>query len=67
MNHRIKALLILQGKKQVEIARKLRITRSAVSRVVSGRSRSPRIRKAVADVLGMAVEELWPEDKNKAA
>lgn len=57
----IKALLIIKGISGAEIARRAGVTRAAVYHVIEGRSKSPRLRKLIADVLGLSVEEIWPE------
>ena len=67
MNRKIKALLVLNGIKQVTISRKLKVTPTVVSFVISGKRKSARISKAIAQELNMKVEELWPEDNKKAA
>ena len=63
MNRKVKALLVLNGIKQVTISRKLKVTPTVVSFVISGKRKSARISKAIAQELNMKVEELWPEEK----
>lgn len=60
-NREIKARLILRGITMTEIARSLNVTHAAVSRVISGRDATPRIRQAVAQAIGVPVEEIWPD------
>lgn len=67
MNRKIKALLVLNGIKQVTISRKLKVTPTVVSFVISGKRKSARISKAIAQELNMKVEELWPANNKKAA
>ena len=67
MNRKVKALLVLNGIKQVTISRKLKVTPTVVSFVISGKRKSARISKAIAQELNMKVEELWPRDNKKAA
>ena len=67
MNRKIKALMVLQGLQNKQIAKKLRVTPTWVSLVVCGHRRSDRVRGAIASALGMSVAELWPEENNKAA
>lgn len=67
MNNRVKSLLVLNGIKQVTIARELSVRPSSVSLIVSGKKTSKRIRKAIARMLKMKIEDLWPANKRKAA
>lgn len=65
----ISALLILHNINQAELARKLGVSKALVSVVVSGRRKGvkkqgKRVKQAVADALGMKIEDLWP---NRAA
>ena len=64
MNREIKALLILKGIKQVDIANRLGVSRAAVSVVVSGKGSSRRIKETIAKILNREMSSLW---KNKAA
>ena len=38
------------------------VDRTAIYKVIDGISKSHRLRKAIADALGVAYEELWKED-----
>lgn len=67
MNRKVKALMILQGVKPVDIARKLHLSRTTIYIVMSGRGKSRRVQTYIAKKLGMSVAELWPEEKNRAA
>jgi lambda repressor-like predicted transcriptional regulator len=62
MARKIKALLILKGIPGAGIARKMNVDRTAIYHVIMGRSKSKRIRKAIAEALDMRVEDLWGED-----
>lgn len=55
-----KAEIARRNVRQADIARRLDVSDTAVSDVVSGRSRSARIEQAVADAIGMPVEEVFP-------
>lgn len=66
MNRKVKALMVLNGIKGVDIAKKLKVSPVTVYIVISGKGKSRRIQKAIADALGMSFEDLWPEN-NKAA
>lgn len=68
----ISALLLIHGIRQDEIAQKLNVSKPLVSQVVTRKRGGTKkygpkvvlIRQAIAETLGMQVEELWP---NKAA
>ena len=66
MKRELKALWILRGIKQADIASRLSVSRAAISIVVSGKGRSRRIQAAIAAELGKNVSALWP-NKHKAA
>ena len=59
----IRALLAARGIRISDIARELNVSLPTVSLVISGRNRSRRVEKTVAERLGMKYEELWPEPK----
>jgi len=49
------------GTSQAEIARKLKITRTAVCMIVKGRGESKRVKKAIAKAIKMKISEIWPK------
>lgn len=55
----IKKLLIDKDVSGAEIARIAGVERSAISHVIAGRSKSTRLRKAIADALKAEVDTLW--------
>ena len=62
----VRALLFLHGIRQDELAKKLGVSGPLVSQVINGRrngvkKKGLRIRQAVAEALGMKVEDLWPK------
>ena len=57
----IKAALRMKGVTQARLADRLGVARATVSMVISGASRSGRIQQAVADVLGLPQNEIWPD------
>lgn len=59
----IKALMMMKGITSASIAKKVGVTRTWVSLVLTGKRNSPRIRKAIAKAIGWPVEKLWPEEK----
>ncbi len=54
-------LLRKNGTSQAKIAKKLEVSKTAVSLVVAGRSTSARIKRAIAKALKMKVKEIWPD------
>jgi len=56
----IRIALLRKGVTQSNIADKLQVNKSTVSRVVSGHVVSDRVRKAIADSLGTDVRRIWP-------
>ena len=60
MNREIKAMLILKGIKQADIAKELHVSRAAVSAVVCGKGTSRRIKEHIARRLNKDIDDLWP-------
>lgn len=58
----IKTALARQGWTQVALAKKLGVGQSAVSQVISGRSRSAEAEKAISEILGLPLYALWPQN-----
>lgn len=54
-----KAELVRRQKTMAEIARSLGVTTTHVAQVVRGRHRSKRVEQAVADALGLPVEDVF--------
>ena len=61
----IKYHLAKKGYTLKAIADQLGITLSAVSQVILGRDTSRRISQAVADAIGLPLEEVFPKYKSK--
>lgn len=57
INYRLRRL----GTSQAQIARELGVTQSVVGNVVNNRITAYDIASHIAHLLGMQVEELWPE------
>lgn len=57
----IHVLLVVRRIKQINIAKKYNFGVAEVNKVVHGRRRTRRIREAIAQELGFAVEELWKD------
>lgn len=58
--NQIRAEMMLKNIRPVDIARRLNVTRSAVTNVIKGVKTSQRIRKAIAEAIGKDVEAVWP-------
>ncbi len=59
-NKKIKSLLVANGIKQTDIAKRIGVKRCTVSLVLNNHSESKRVKQAIADALGKNVELLWP-------
>lgn len=64
MNRKVKSLMVLKGIKSIDIARQLGVSRVTVSIVLTGKGKSQRIQKAIADALCMQYEKLWSNSSN---
>jgi lambda repressor-like predicted transcriptional regulator len=65
---KIKIEMLKKGITGADIARRAGVTRVAIYHVIEGRVKSTRLRKAIADALGMKIKQIWPENnKRKAA
>ncbi|NVN97662.1 helix-turn-helix transcriptional regulator [Candidatus Nomurabacteria bacterium] len=60
---KIRILLIEKNISGAEIARAIGVDRSAVYHTISGKSKSAKLRKAIANALKLPIEELWSEEK----
>ncbi|WP_018704092.1 helix-turn-helix domain-containing protein [Anaeromusa acidaminophila] len=58
--NQIRAAMLLKNVRPADIARRLNVTRGAVSNVISGLIVSQRIREAVAEAIGKEVDAIWP-------
>lgn len=56
----IKAAMRMKGVTPTALADELEVARSTMSQVISGRAVSARIRRAIANVVGLPVDALWP-------
>lgn len=64
LKQKIKIELIKKNIPAAEIGRRLGISRQAIWLTIQGKTKKIRNRKAIADAIGMAVEELWPTNGN---
>ena len=60
----IKVALLRAGTNQMEIARKLGITKQFVNQVIKGHRPTRRVREAIARAVGKPVEKLWPNSNH---
>ncbi|MDD2367636.1 MAG: helix-turn-helix transcriptional regulator [Desulfuromonadaceae bacterium] len=67
MNRKLKSLLIENGVKQADIARKIGVNRSTVSSVLGGHQNSQHVKSATAELLGLRIEQLEKLWKRRAA
>ena len=56
----IKAALAKNGERASRLAKRLSVSRSAVSGVIHGNHSSRRIARAIAKVIGTPVSQIWP-------
>ena len=56
----IKIELMRSGVKQTDIAKKCNVKPPHVHKVICNTTKSARVRKVIADILGKKVEQIWP-------
>ena len=59
----IRAALLEKGITLRSIAKKLNVSPAHVSQVVHGKYASKRLRKAIAEAIGVPVTSIWPDQK----
>lgn len=57
---KIKSQMILAGVTQTDIANELGVSQPSVNRVIAGIDVSDRIRRAIAEAIGINVKRIWP-------
>lgn len=67
LNRKVKALMILEGISQTDIANQLGVKRCTVSGAVNGLRKSRHVQRAIATALGVDYEELWGEPPKPAS
>ena len=55
----VRALLVARNIKQIDIAERHNFGRAEVNKVINGKRKTQRIREAIAQELGMSVQQLW--------
>lgn len=63
----IRILLMRAGVTQAEIAHKLNVNPSMITRVIDGLSVSDRVRRAIAAACGTDIRRIWPSAYLKGA
>ncbi len=63
----IKALLVLKGLKQADLAKEIGVSRAFFSQVVSRVRTSVRVQRHISDAVGLKYELLWPRNGGKRA
>ncbi|MEX2524457.1 MAG: helix-turn-helix domain-containing protein [Gammaproteobacteria bacterium] len=63
----IKAALKKNGKSQSVLAKELGVSPAAVHLVIEGRTHSKRVAKAISQITGYSIDELWPEQYEEKA
>jgi predicted regulator of amino acid metabolism with ACT domain len=64
VSKKVKIMMIDKELTGADIARKAGVDRSAINHVIANRSKSPRLRKIIAESLNASVEELWPPESS---
>jgi transcriptional regulator with XRE-family HTH domain len=62
-----KAKLVLSGRSQSDLAAELDVAPQHVSEVIRGDRRSRRVEQAIADAIGMPVEQVFPPPSDSAS
>ena len=65
LRQKIKIEFIKRNISGAEIGRRMGVSREAIHQVIGGKTRSKRIRKAIAEAIGVKVEDLWPTNGNR--
>ena len=60
----IKTAMKQNGVKQKHIAARENVSVPAVNQVVWSVRKTPRVRQAIADAVGIPISELWPESES---
>lgn len=62
---RVQALMKLHGLRPSDVAANVHVHRTMVSRVIHGRDNSHRVKKYIADFVGVNFRELWGHDEHE--
>lgn len=62
LEQKIRIELIKKKTSAAEIGRRLGITRNAIWLTIHGKTKKLRNRKAIAEAVGLKVEDLWPSN-----
>lgn len=61
ISKQIRIEMIKKGIRGAEIARRIGVDRTAIYKTLDGKIKSKKLRKAIAEALGVPYEELWGE------
>lgn len=61
----IKMRLLEREITQMDIARQENVAPSTVNQTITGRTVSARLRRAIAEAIGVPVEKIWPPEETK--
>lgn len=50
-----------------DAAKAIGVSRPMISMVISGRKTSPRVRRGIAELLGISLTDLWPDHESHRA
>jgi lambda repressor-like predicted transcriptional regulator len=56
----IKAALRMKSITQAVLAERLGVTPSLVSQTIAGYGKSPQVQRAIAEIVGKSIRDLWP-------
>lgn len=56
----IKAAIRMKGTTPTALAAKLKVAPTTIFEVISGRTRSARIERAISDLIGQPISAIWP-------
>lgn len=59
----IRARLIERGVFQKTIAEKCKVSKALVSLNIAGLRRTPCVRQAISEAIGIPISDLWPDDR----
>ena len=62
----IRSLMVRQGVTNVEVAKEANVSREYVYFVMTGQRTGYRIRRVLAEMIGLDVTDIWPEQRRAA-
>ncbi len=64
LKKKIRMILLEKDISAAEIARRAGVSRSAITQTMKGIVKSKKLRTAIADAIGVKIEDLWPTNGN---